>query len=315
MAMRWGSGPVFAAECMTTSRRWQVYAGRTLLVASVLAAMTLIWVTRYRGEQLTTIQQNAIVGSALVDAIMAVELVLAIAIVPAAAAGAICHDKMSAGLTLTMATDLSDAEIVLGKLASRLVTILGIIACGLPVLAILTSLGGVDPVAILAGSMVVVGVAVLGVSIALTFSVWATRPHEALMATYATYAIWLLALLAWLETARGVSTPDLIYVMNPFWLLFGARLSRGAAPFFQCLCFLVGSLTISLVLAVVSTLRIRFGLHNGQPNSGCGTRGNDEGYRVSVTAQFGPDTDHSRVDLGRVADRASRPRAHSHPRG
>ena len=156
-----------------------------------------------------------------------------------------------------MATDLSDAEIVLGKLASRLVTILGIIACGLPVLAILTSLGGVDPVAILAGSMVIVGVAVLGVSLALTPSVWATRPHEALMATYATFAIWLLALLAWLETARGMWTPKLLYVTNPFWLLFGARLSRGVALVFQCFCFRVGSLGFSMVLAVVSTLRIR----------------------------------------------------------
>jgi hypothetical protein len=44
-------------------------------------------------------------------------------------------------LTLMMVTDLSDAEIVLGKLASRLVAILGIVACGLPALAILTSLG------------------------------------------------------------------------------------------------------------------------------------------------------------------------------
>jgi hypothetical protein len=112
--MRWGLGPVFAAECVTTSRRWQVYAGRTLHVASVLAAMTLIWLTRFRDGQLTTIQENAAVGLALFDAIMAVELVLAIAIVPAAAAGAICQDKMRGGLTQMMVTDLSDAEIVLG---------------------------------------------------------------------------------------------------------------------------------------------------------------------------------------------------------
>jgi hypothetical protein len=89
--MRLGLGPVFAAECVTTSRRWQVYAGRSLLVSSVLAAMTLIWLTRFRNVQLTSIQENAAIGSALVDAIMSVELVLAIAIVPAAAAGAIGH--------------------------------------------------------------------------------------------------------------------------------------------------------------------------------------------------------------------------------
>jgi ABC-type transport system involved in multi-copper enzyme maturation permease subunit len=197
------------------------------------------------------------VGRALFFAIMAVELVLAIAIVPATAAGAICQDKMRGELTLMMVTDLSDAEIVLGKLGSRLVTILGIVACGLPALAILTSLGGVDPVAIVAGLMVIVAMAVLGVSLALTFSVWATKPHEALMATFATYAIWLLALLAWHETARGSWTPGLLYVTNPFWLLFVAEWTRGAAPLFECLFFLVGSLAISMLLAVVSIWRIR----------------------------------------------------------
>jgi ABC-type transport system involved in multi-copper enzyme maturation permease subunit len=257
MVRRCGLGPVFWAECLTTSRRWQVYAGRSLLVASVLAAMTLIWLTRLSGTGLTSIQENAAVGRALVDAIMAVELVLAIAIVPAAAAGAICQDKMRGELTLMMVTDLSDAEIVLGKLASRLVTILGIVACGLPALAILTSLGGADPVAIMAGSMVIVAMAVLGVSLALTFSVWATKPHEALMATYATYAIWLLTLLAWLETARSSWTPGLLYVTNPFWLLFGSRWTGGAFPFFECLPFLVGSMAISMLLAVVSTRSIR----------------------------------------------------------
>jgi ABC-type transport system involved in multi-copper enzyme maturation permease subunit len=188
---------------------------------------------------------------------MAVELVLAIAIVPATAAGAICQDKMRGQLTLIMVTDLSEAEIVLGKLASRLVTILGIVACGLPALAILTSLGGADPVAIVGGSMVIVGMAVLGAGLSLTFSVWATKPHEALMATYATYAIWLLTLLAWTETARGSWTPGLLYVTNPFWLLFSADGTRRAFPLFECLNFLAGSLAISMLLAVVSIWRIR----------------------------------------------------------
>ena len=156
-----------------------------------------------------------------------------------------------------MVTDLSDAEIVLGKLASRLVTVAGVVACGLPVLAIMTALGGVDPMAIVSGSLAIVGMAVLGVSLSLVFSVWATKPHEALMATYATYAVWLLALLAWVETFRGPTTPDILYVTNPFWLLFGSRWSNGAAPILTGAGFLVGALAVSAVLAAISTWRIR----------------------------------------------------------
>jgi ABC-type transport system involved in multi-copper enzyme maturation permease subunit len=262
MAARWGLGPVFAAECLTTSRRWQVYAGRALLVGSVLCALALIWLTEMGGRSFTSAQgyPRAVVanlGAVLVDTIMAVELVLAIVVVPAVTAGAICQDKMQGGLTLMMVTDLSDAEIVLGKLASRLVTVVGVIACGLPVLAIMTSLGGVDPMAIVSGSMVIVAMAVLGVSLSLAFSVWATKPHEALMATYATYAVWLLTLLASIETFRGFRTPDVFYVTNPFWLLFGSRWSTGAGPILPSAGFLLGAVAVSALLAAVSTWRIR----------------------------------------------------------
>ena len=42
-------------------------------------------------------------------------------------------------------TDLTNREIVVGKLAARLAPILSLIACTLPVLELLTLLGGVDP--------------------------------------------------------------------------------------------------------------------------------------------------------------------------
>jgi hypothetical protein len=105
--------------------------------------------------------------------------------------------------------------------------------------------------------MVIVAMAVLGVSLSLAFSVWATKPHEALMATYATYAVWLLTLLAWLETFNRLATPSFLHVTNPFWVLFGARWFNGAAPLVPSLGFLVGALGVSSLLAALSTWRIR----------------------------------------------------------
>ena len=56
MAKRIGFGPVFAFECLTTSRRWQVYAGRALLVTGVLVGLTLVWLNRLDGRDLTDSQ-------------------------------------------------------------------------------------------------------------------------------------------------------------------------------------------------------------------------------------------------------------------
>ena len=254
---RWGLGPVFAADCLTIARRWQVYAGRALLVTGLLVGLTLVWLNRIAGHGLTTHQQLAAVGSAFLNAIMAVELVLALIVVPAATAGAICQDKLRGGLTLMMATDLSDAEIVLGRFASRLVTVLGVVACGLPVVAIAASLGGVAPEDALGGTLVIVGVAVLGVGVALTYSVWATKPHEALMATYATWAVWLLAALVWVELVGRPSGPNLLVATNPFWLIFGSLIPPLGSILAGRAFFFAGCIAVSAVLAAVSTWRIR----------------------------------------------------------
>src|SRR5262245_43620817 len=152
MGMRCGLGPVFVLECLTASRRWQLYASRCLLVGGLLGGLALVWVNRSHGQDPTTIQGLAEVGRTFHPAIMAVELVLALVVVPAATAGAVCQEKARGGLLLMLVTDLSSAEIVLGKLASRLAAVLGVVACGLPVLAAATNLGGVDPLDTLGGS-------------------------------------------------------------------------------------------------------------------------------------------------------------------
>src|SRR5208282_6663395 len=40
---RWGLGPAFWYEWLMTSRRWQLYAGRALVIAFLLAALGIVW--------------------------------------------------------------------------------------------------------------------------------------------------------------------------------------------------------------------------------------------------------------------------------
>ena len=90
-------------------------------------------------------RQYAALGESYFYAIIGVELTLVMLAAPAATAGAICVDRARGTLTHMLATDLSDPEIVLGKLAARLLPVLGLVACSWPVLAICSLLGGIDP--------------------------------------------------------------------------------------------------------------------------------------------------------------------------
>src|SRR6185437_13030105 len=116
---------------------------------------------------------------------------------PAATAAAICLDKARGNLTLLFTTDLTDAEIVLGKLAARLVTVLGLIACAAPVLALATLVGGVDPAMPTGAILVCLACGVFGCTLALTLSVWGRKTHEVLLATYAFGIFWLLSAPIW----------------------------------------------------------------------------------------------------------------------
>ena len=100
-------------------------------------------------------------------------------------------------------TDLSDAEIVLGKLAARLLPVFGLIACTWPVMAISSLLGGIDPIALTLAFAIIVAVAVLGCTMALAFSVWAGKSHEVILATYTVFILGLLLWPIWYFLSMG----------------------------------------------------------------------------------------------------------------
>src|SRR5262249_26378154 len=84
-------------------------------------------------------------------AFLAVQILVCFLLTPAFTAGAIAEEKERRRLDFLLATDLSSREIVLGKLAARLATMLVLLVTGLPVLSLLQMLGGVPPELLLAG--------------------------------------------------------------------------------------------------------------------------------------------------------------------
>ena len=191
--MRWGPGPVFIYECLANSRRWQTYALRSAGVAALLFAMAVIAMSSVQSAG-SSAREYATLGQAYFIAMIGVELALVMLAAPAATAGAICLDRARGTLAHMLMTDLSDAEIVLGKLAARLLPVLGLVACTWPVMAISSLLGGIDPIALTLAYAIILAVAVLGCTMALALSVWARKSHEVILATY---TFFILALLLW----------------------------------------------------------------------------------------------------------------------
>src|SRR5262249_44573047 len=158
MDRRVGVGPVFIYESLIASRRWQLYALRAGFVTLLLASMAMLaW--GELGRASTTSRALAQLGEGFFYAIAFVQLSLVLLAAPAATAGAISLDRARGTLAHMMMTDMSSSEIVLGKLAARLVPVYGLMLCAVPVVAIGMLLGGVIPEAMLGVFLVSAGVA------------------------------------------------------------------------------------------------------------------------------------------------------------
>ena len=258
MAQRLGLGPVFTFEWLTRSRRWQGYALRGLFVLALLAGLGLIWrSTQQQSQYLTTRQQMVQAGESFFFTMTITELALVLLAAPAATAGAICLDKARGTLAHVMVTELTDREVVLGKLGARLAPVLNLIACALPVAALGTLMGGIDPVALSASLLIAGGLAFLGCSLALALSVWMVKAHEVMLVVFAVWVLWLMALPACYMSTPGNWAPRWLEVSNPFWLSLAPSNVPGQTSMREPIGFLLACLVISGGLAALSVRKVR----------------------------------------------------------
>jgi hypothetical protein len=163
-----------------------------------------------------------------------------------------------------MVSGLSGPAIVLCKLASRLLWTVTLLGCTVPVLYLASLLGGIEPQAILAASLITLCAAIFACALALALSVEARHTHEVLMMTYLILALlWLAPLLplrgwGWTPTFAPGSLEERLVPWNPFLAAFLPYLRMsGPAPWPQQLGFMARSLMLSALALIWAAARIQ----------------------------------------------------------
>ncbi len=256
---RIGLGPVFAYERIAASRRWQGHALRSLFLVALLAILSLVWVDASHVAHISLQRRVAIIAGDILLGVSVTQLALVVLAAPALSAGAICVDRSRGTLAHLLVTELSSAEIVLGKLLARLLPVLAGLACTLPIVELVTLLGGVDPGAFLSSFVVAMGVAVLGCSMATFFSLWVRRTFDALLVTYMCLGLWLVARLVLESLARLTGWLWLVpsSAIDPLYMATAAYLRPGGLGIDEHLWFSGVTGSISLFCIAVTTLALR----------------------------------------------------------
>jgi ABC-type transport system involved in multi-copper enzyme maturation permease subunit len=202
-------GPVLLFEMMRTGRRRRFFLLRAAYAFMLLGILLCVYCSWFldrrltfwemmRGASLRAHDLAEFAGS-FFYVFMSVQFLTVLWLTPAYTAGAIAVEKERQTLDALLTTDLRNREIVLSTYVSRLANLIMLLLAGLPILALLQFMGGVDPNLVLAGfagtGITVISLAALGT----VHSLYAKKPRDAVMRTYLAAAAYLvLSGMSWL---------------------------------------------------------------------------------------------------------------------
>lgn len=179
-------GPVLAYDVLRVGRQSRRIWFRVSFVA--LLAILLIWVYftwhAFRSNRVPQPKDMAKLAETYFSVFMVVQFIVVCLMTPAAVAGAIAEEKERRTLEFLLATDLRDREILFGKLASRVGSVLLFLLAGLPVLALMQFFGGIDPELVFAGFAATVVLVLSLAALSIAASVMSRRARDAIAMTY-----------------------------------------------------------------------------------------------------------------------------------
>lgn len=173
--------PIFFWDLIRESRKGSSYFPRVVYAGGLLLVLYLVM---GRGA----ITQNRISGLCYeaFSYYLILQYVAILVLTPVYVAGSIIEERQQRTLSLLLTTYLTPREIVLGKMMSRLVPMLGILLAGVPVLAILQLLGGISFEQLLVHSLIALALLFTMGMHAIRASTLCKTVGGAVAATYAT---------------------------------------------------------------------------------------------------------------------------------
>jgi ABC-type transport system involved in multi-copper enzyme maturation permease subunit/uncharacterized RDD family membrane protein YckC len=253
-------GPVFNLELRVASRRKRTYLLRVGYLAVLLLTLLAAYADNRSGGGLAAeTERLQSLGQSFFSA-YAICLMLAVSMVaPVLTSNAISGERLARTLPVLLMTPITAWQIVGGKLFSRLLSTLTLVALGLPVLAMVRLLGGVELGDMVAVVVLAVSFALGCASLGLFLSAKINRPAYVVLAAYAilvaVYVVvpFCVALIAiGSRSDPGSGTILFAAAVNP-WMGLATIFGRDARFIPQYAW--VGSVIGQLVLAAFFTAR------------------------------------------------------------
>ena len=243
---------------MTAPRSARYYVGRVLFACFLFIVMWTAWQSLIGWREVNEFGLLARFGTVVYTMFAVLQLTLTLFFAPIFTAASIAHEKDRRTFILLLMTDLSDLEVVLGKLLAGLMNILAALAAGTGMLAICMLLGGISLGQVLTLFAVTASSGVAGGAMGILVALWRDRTFQSisltiLMVVFSVAGVEALAIAFPTATAGGLS---LVEILNPYRAVFAVLFPRSSE-----LSGVMGatSLTYIGVRLTFATLLVLFG--------------------------------------------------------
>ncbi len=272
-SLAWLTGPIFDKEMRVSSRRRRNYVLRFLYIMLFACLLAMAWAetASYRGSSAYQISRMARAGQAVVSVVLWFEFLAAQAIAVVMLSTSISDEIYHRTLGVLMTTPIGAFQIVLGKLLSKLLQLVLLLAISLPLLAIVRVFGGVPWGLLVGGLCVTLTTALFVGSLSLLFSIFTRRAYSVILAaTLAAGVLFALlpSLVAFAACYPNDPSPAFLRVLsyaNPYavmmaltaWLFGAPPIGVGRWPAHCGIMLAASGLLLSLAMALVRKAALR----------------------------------------------------------
>lgn len=181
----WLTGPIFDKELRVSSRRRRNYSLRFFYVLVLTIFVAVVWLSYMDIRGNATVQQAlmAEAGKRIITRIVAFQFVAMQLLAVIMLSNAISDEVYHRTLGLLMTTPINGLQIVMGKVLSRMLQLVVLLAITLPILAIVRVLGGVSWNYLLSSLCITLTATVFAGSLSLLMSIENRRTYAVIMRT------------------------------------------------------------------------------------------------------------------------------------
>lgn len=275
LSMSWLTGPIFDKELRVSSRRKRNYILRFVYLALMTIFLILIWLeeVRYDGSSVYQVSRMARAGQTIIVFIIWFQFCATQLIAIVMLSTSISDEIHNRTLGVLMSTPINSFQIVIGKLFSKLLQLILLLAISLPLLAIVRVFGGVPWGYLVISLCINLTTLIFVGSLSLFFSIFSRKAYSIIIRTILTMVILFAALPAltamfWhLADLRNVISDNtlgsIVLYPNPYGnmayitgAMFNPRgMAGGPTLFWPVHCAIM--LGASALMLTVSVIKVR----------------------------------------------------------